>query len=206
MSANPDRFLGRAEVYAAARPDYPPALGNELARRGLLRGQVADLGAGTGLFTRLLLQRGAQVIAVEPNPEMREQLLRALAAEVTRGQLRVQSGTAEATGLPGSSVDLLTAAQAAHWFDPAPTRREFQRVLRPGGQVLFVWNDWREADGPFNEAYGAVVAHFSPRKAAFGPACRVMSWRSGSAAPQKNSASITRSPSPASGCTRWPAA
>ncbi|MFC6800538.1 class I SAM-dependent methyltransferase [Deinococcus caeni] len=77
--------------------------------------------------------------------------------------LTVQAGTSEATGLAGASVGLITAAQAAHWFDPARTLPEFRRVLVPGGRVLFVWNDWRAAQdsAPFNRAYGEVVRAFT---------------------------------------------
>lgn len=162
---HPDRFLGRAGVYAAARPTYPAALGQWLAGLGLLSGRVADIGAGTGLFTRLLLAHGTgatfAVEAVEPNPEMRAQLDTALTEEVASGRLRVHGGTSEATALESASVSLITAAQAAHWFDPAPTVREFRRVLTSGGQVLLVWNDWRGAETPFNAAYREVVTLFS---------------------------------------------
>lgn len=162
---HPDRFLGRAGVYAAARPTYPPALGEWLAAQGLLSGRVADVGAGTGLFTRLLLAHGGgpafAVDAVEPNPEMRAQLETALNQEVEAGRLRVHDGTSEATSLESASVSLIAAAQAAHWFDPPPTVQEFRRVLKGGGQVLLVWNDWRGADTPFNAAYREVVTRFS---------------------------------------------
>lgn len=155
-----DRFLGRANAYAQGRPAYPASLGAWLAERGLLSGLIADVGAGTGLFTRLLLAHGARVVGVEPNPEMRAQLAAGLAGEVEAGHLTVQPGSSEATGLPGASVSLITAAQAAHWFTPAPTVEEFRRILTPGGKVLLVWNDWRGEETAFNLAYGAVVKDF----------------------------------------------
>lgn len=157
---NPARFLGRADVYAQARPGYPDVLGAWLRDLGLLNAPVADIGAGTGLFTRLLLAHGAAVTAVEPNPDMRAQLTGGLHGVPG---LTVQAGTSEATGLPDASMGLITAAQAAHWFDPARTTPEFRRVLIPGGRVLFVWNDWRAAQdsAPFNRAYGEVVRAFT---------------------------------------------
>ncbi|GGK14592.1 methyltransferase type 11 [Deinococcus malanensis] len=158
--SNPDRFLGRADVYAAARPGYPQALSEWLVSQRLLDGHVADVGAGTGLFTRLLLTHGGRVAAVEPNPEMRSQLATSLEASVQTGQLTVLAGTSEDTGIPEASVALVTAAQAAHWFEPEATLREFRRILCPGGRVLFVWNDWRGVETPFNRAYGAVVARY----------------------------------------------
>ena len=154
-----DRFLGRAEVYAAARPTYPAALREWLRERNLLTA-AADIGAGTGLFTQLLLEGGAQVSAVEPNADMRAQLAGRLSPAVQSGQLHVLAGSSEATGLADHAVDLVTAAQAAHWFDPERTVREFRRILTPGGLVLLVWNDWRGEHTPFNVAYGQTITRF----------------------------------------------
>ena len=153
------RFTVRAQAYSQGRPGYPAALGELLHRRGLLRGGVADLGAGTGLFTRLLLEHGAAVDAVEPNDAMRA----ALEQGVVSLRLRVHAGTSEATGLPSASVGLVTAAQAAHWFDPHTSVQEFRRVLTPGGSLLLVWNDWRGSPQlGFTGAYGRMTTQFDP--------------------------------------------
>lgn len=157
--SNPERFDGRAGVYAAARPGYPLALLDFLRGEADLE-RVADLGAGTGLFTELLLQGARHVTAIEPNAGMREALQARLWAAQERGQLEVRDGTAERTTLPGHAMTLLSAAQAAHWFAPAPTLAEFRRILRPGGRVLFVWNDWRGSTHPFNLAYGHTINRF----------------------------------------------
>jgi SAM-dependent methyltransferase len=152
MTDSTQRFTGRVEDYARYRPAYPPEFLDLLRREcGLTEDTVvADVGSGTGILARLFLDNGNRVIAIEPNEEMRR------AGEVLlSGHDRFESvtGTAEATTLPPSSVDLITAGQAFHWFDPAPARKEFARVLRPGGRVVLVWNDRRKHGTPFQEAY-----------------------------------------------------
>lgn len=152
------RFTTRAGAYTSGRPGYPAALSEALQERGLLSAGVADIGAGNGLFTRLLLDSGAVVDAVEPNEAMRV----ALEQSVSSPRLRVHVGTSDATGLPSASVGLVTAAQAAHWFDPLPTVQEFRRILTPGGSLLLVWNDWRGSRGSgFTAAYGETVEQFA---------------------------------------------
>jgi SAM-dependent methyltransferase len=111
---------------------------------------VADLGAGTGIFTRLLLDLGWTVWAVEPNAPMRQALAQSLG---DHPRLRLSPGSAEATKLADGSVDLVAAAQAFHWFAPAATHREVTRISRPGALFLFVWNARRATGGPFLEAY-----------------------------------------------------
>jgi SAM-dependent methyltransferase len=95
---------------------------------------VLDLGAGTGLLTRALRALGHDVVAVEPDPQMRAHL-RAASPDVT-----ALAGCAEQIPLPAGSVDAVVAGQAYHWFDPEPTHAEVARVLRPGGVFAPMWN------------------------------------------------------------------
>ena len=133
------RFTDRVGDYVRFRPSYPAALIAFLrSRTGLGPGSsAADVGSGTGIFTGLLLETGARVFAIEPNDAMRGAAEAALAG---RANFTSVAGTAEATGLPAGSVSLVTSAQAFHWFDPAPTGREFRRILAPGGWCALVWN------------------------------------------------------------------
>jgi SAM-dependent methyltransferase len=118
---------------------------------------VADVGSGTGILSRLLLESGARVVGVEPNAAMRESGQRALA-----GEARFESvdGSAEATGLPGSSVDTVTVGQAFHWFDAVRARAEFARILRDGRWVALAWNV--RASTPLNDDYEAMLERFAP--------------------------------------------
>jgi SAM-dependent methyltransferase len=154
------RFTGRVEDYARYRPTYPPELLDLLRREcGLTEDAVvADVGSGTGILARLVLENGNRVIAVEPNDEMRR------AGELLlseHGRFESVRGTAEATTLPQESVNLITAGQAFHWFDPAPARKEFARVLRPSGRVVLVWNDRRKHGTPFQGAYEALLETYA---------------------------------------------
>lgn len=152
MTNPTERFSNRVESYVQARPGYPQEVIELLAARCGLTPQavVADVGSGTGILTRMLLEHGNRVYAVEPNDAMRQVAEAALGGYA--GFTSV-AGTAEATGLPEHSVDLITAAQAFHWFNPQPTHREFARILRPGGWVALIWNERRSSGTPFMEAY-----------------------------------------------------
>ena len=143
MTTRPDptaRFTERVADYAAHRPSYPPEVIGVLAREGVLRPDdvVADVGSGTGILTRLLLAHGNTVHAVEPNAAMAEEARARLGGNP---RFRPVSGRAEATGLPDASCDVVTAAQAFHWFDVDGARRELRRILRPGGPVVLTWSD-----------------------------------------------------------------
>lgn len=146
------RFSSRVDNYVKYRPDYPTALLSLLeAECGLTRdSNVADIGSGTGKLAELFLRNGNAVVGVEPNREMREAGERLLQ---TFAHFRSVDASAEDTSLAARSVDLVTAGQAFHWFDYARARREFARILKPGGWVVLVWNDRRIDSTPFLAAY-----------------------------------------------------
>jgi SAM-dependent methyltransferase len=151
-------FSAKVADYLSSRPDYPDALFQQLKETCNLDRDtvvVADVGAGTGLLTHGLLVRGHTVVAVEPNGSMREAADQLLAS--FKGYSSVD-GSAERIPLDTSSVDLITAAHAFHWFEVEAARRECLRVLRPNGQVALVWNDRVKSD-PLHKALDAVLAH-----------------------------------------------
>jgi len=146
------RFSDRVENYVLYRPGYPPeALQALKAECGLAPCHaVADLASGTGIWTRTLLENGNPVFGVEPNAEMREAGERLLAAFP---KFTSVAGTAEATTLADHSVDFVTAAQAAHWFNRERSRREFVRILKSGGWLVLLWNERLTDSTPFLRDY-----------------------------------------------------
>ncbi|MEE7546742.1 class I SAM-dependent methyltransferase [Xanthomonas sp. Kuri4-1] len=158
-SSSKQRFSDRVADYVRYRPDYPRDLlawvdrdlgvGTDVA--------VADIGAGTGISTRLFLEAGYAVTAVEPNPAMRaaaEQWLR------DYPRFRSRDGSAEATGLADASVGLVMAAQAFHWFDVEAVRREWRRILAPGGLALVYWNSRLLDSTPFMRGYEQLLLDY----------------------------------------------
>jgi len=142
-----NEFTGKATVYDKARPGYAPAaLDFVLGLVDNPKAVIADIGAGTGKFTSALAERGCNVIAVEPNADMRSKL-------PVLPNLRVMDGSAEATGLPDNSVDAVTCAQAFHWFDGGKFKLECQRILKPGGRVFVLYNN----PGPDHERHDALI-------------------------------------------------
>jgi ubiquinone/menaquinone biosynthesis C-methylase UbiE len=132
-------FVSAADVYERARPSYPhEAVAWVAERTELGPGRtVVDVGAGTGKLTRLLVATGARVIAVEPVAEMRAKLV----------GIEALDATAEQLPLPDASADLITVAQAFHWFDLDRALPELHRVLRPGRCLALFWN-MRDLDDP----------------------------------------------------------
>jgi ubiquinone/menaquinone biosynthesis C-methylase UbiE len=134
------RFSNRADNYAKYRPDYPQKALDYLGHQCHLTPDsiIADIGSGTGIFTKLLLERGYTVYAVEPNEAMRRKAEKQL--KDLPGFHSV-NGAAEATTLPDKAVDLVVCAQAFHWFNNPETKAEFKRILRSGGYVALIWNN-----------------------------------------------------------------
>lgn len=160
MTDNTTLFSGRAEVYDRFRPGYPEAwLDHLVGSTGIdASGEVVDIGAGTGRLTEQLLARGLQVTAVEPNADMLALARRRLGG---RAGFRAVQATAEDTRLPAHSMDLVTVAQAFHWFDPDGFRAECLRILRPGAYVALVWNS-RLPTAPVTAATAAVCRRWCP--------------------------------------------
>ena len=155
MSQSPTaRFSNRVENYVRYRPGYPPEVLELLRDECGLRPShiIADIASGTGAFTRLLLENGNSVFAVEPNTAMREMGIEQLESFESNRLVSV-AGTAEETTLPSASVDFVTAAQAAHWFDLPRARAEFVRILRPEGWCALIWNERHLASTPFLRDY-----------------------------------------------------
>jgi len=147
------RFGPKAKAYAAFRPSYPRgAIDAVLEGLGPVSAlTIADIGAGTGISARLFAERGASVIAVEPNAQMRS------AAE-PHPRVQWRDGTGERTGLPDSSVDLAVACQAFHWFATPAALAELARIARRRAAILQYERDERDA---FTAAYGEIVRAYA---------------------------------------------
>ena len=150
-----EAFAGKAGQYAKGRGGYPEALFDALYERyGFSPDDaVADVGAGTGAFSRELLRRGSRVWAVEPDAQM---LQKAAAALGGHEGFHAVTATAEQTGLPDGAFDHVTCASAFHWLDAEAFRTECQRLLRPGGSVVLVWKV-RDAQSPLGRALTEVL-------------------------------------------------
>ena len=158
-------FTGLSGVYHKYRPGYPDVCFDALLREsGLNAGDTAaDIGSGTGLFTRGLLARGLRVFAVEPNADMRRTSDEALSSYP--GFVSV-AAPAEHTELPSGSVKLVTAAQSFHWFDAAAFAAECRRILTPDGHAALIWNS-RDISHPMIRENEEICRQYCPAFAGF---------------------------------------
>ena len=153
------RFSNRVDDYVRYRPDYPAEIIAWLRDTAGVTSawQVADIGAGTGISSKLFLDAGHSVTAVEPNAPMQ-----AAARHWLGGYKRFHAidGRAEATNLADTSVKLISVAQAFHWFDAAAVRSEWKRILHPDGLAIIYWNSRRLTGSRFLESYEQLLRQF----------------------------------------------
>jgi len=157
------RFSSRVDDYLRYRPSYPDEIIPLLEREcGLTPDStVADVGSGTGFLSKLFLDFGCRVIGIEPNREMRQAGEHVLAPYA---KFSSRDARAEDIDLPDSSVDLVAAGQAFHWFDLAAAQAEFRRILRAPKWVALIWNE-REVTGAFLQGYESTLHRFAPEYA-----------------------------------------
>ncbi len=153
------RFSNRVENYAKYRPGYPAGVIDILQSDcGLTEAAIiADVGSGTGILSELFLQNGNRVFGVEPNAAMRSAAERSL---TEHKKFESVHATAERTGLQPESVDFITAGQAFHWFDREKTKKEFARILKPGGWVVIIWNERRLDSTAFLRDYENLLLRY----------------------------------------------
>ena len=131
MTGFKDHFSGHAAAYATHRPTYPAVLADWLAEQAPARGTALDCGCGNGQLSILLADRFDHVVATDASAQQ-------IASAVVHPRVDYRVAPAEASGLPDASVDLITVAQAAHWFDLNTFYAEVRRVARPGAVLALI--------------------------------------------------------------------
>ncbi len=159
MTDSTKRFSDRVEDYIKYRPHYPVEIISFLKKKIGFDSEwkVADIGSGTGILSKLFLSNGNTVFGVEPNKEMRKAGEKELAEYKKFISI---DGTAETTNLKDDSVELITAGQAFHWFDLPETKKEFARILSPGGTVALIWNSRKKDSTLFSKDYEQLLHDF----------------------------------------------
>jgi len=157
---NEERFTGKADIYKKYRPSYPKELFDYLySQVGFNQNNaIADIGSGTGIFSRLLLERGSKVYCVEPNEDMRRTAEKDLSG--FENFISV-NGNDKNTGLQDKSIDFVTAAQAFHWFDRQAFKSECQRIIKPGGKVVIIYNS-KDADNEIVRKADETINKYCP--------------------------------------------
>lgn len=142
---NTNKFTLKAKAYSLGRSDYAKSFIDYLFNSLSFSSQtiVADVGSGTGKFTKQLLEKGATVYAVEPNDDMRLTAEKELSCYSSFISIK---GSCSDTTLKSGSVDFVTAAQAFHWFEPKLFYNECKRILKPNGKVILLWNSRDKED------------------------------------------------------------
>lgn len=158
---NTNRFTGLASHYRSGRPSYPQELLTYLYTPGRITSTdtIADVGAGTGIWSEALLRHGNTVYSIEPNDDMRH-----MAAQTLQSypHAHIINGTAEATTLPNHTIDWVTAAQAFHWFDPSAFRQECLRILTASGKAGLIWNI-RDQSAPVHQDSYDIYQTYCPK-------------------------------------------
>ncbi|MFM9874232.1 MAG: class I SAM-dependent methyltransferase [Fimbriimonadaceae bacterium] len=154
------RFTGKAQAYASGRPIYPQKTLTELIESsGLSRSaNVYDLGAGTGLFTELLLYHFHHVTLIEPNYEMAS----TASERLPKNRITIQNQHAESFVAAPNSIDIITAAQAFHWFDRTKANVHWKSMLKPSGFVALIWNE-RTTESPFAKEISNLLNEMTKR-------------------------------------------
>lgn len=152
-----NEFYNKAKEYAIGRPSYPKEILNKIRELGILKESIiADVGAGTGLLTHVLCNLGCNVFAVEPNSEMISECKKYCSNDTN---IKYICAPAEATEFKDNSIDIITVAQAFHWFDRKLCKVEFQRILKENGYVITLWNAM-ENDSEFINEYIDIIGRY----------------------------------------------
>jgi ubiquinone/menaquinone biosynthesis C-methylase UbiE len=159
MKAPTERFSDRVENYAKYRPRYPDAMLQFIREIVPQPAVVADVGSGTGIITKQLLDAEFEVYAIEPNEPMRSEAGRTLNANPLFHSV---PGSAEATTLANQSIDFITSAQSFHWFDRGKAKVEFRRILKPGKWVALIWNERQSEASTFDWKYEQLLRRGAP--------------------------------------------
>lgn len=174
-----ERFSDRVADYVKYRPSYPWDVIEHIAQFLDWSPQpvIGDIGCGPGIFSHLLLERGACVTGIEPNGEMLKAAQDWLGSNPRFQSMQVP---AESTDLPDQYLDAITVAQAFHWFDPAGAKKEFRRILKPDRWIFLVWNERVATGSSFAEGYEKALRDFVPEYAETGHRNRgddqILSW------------------------------
>ncbi len=155
MTVVTNRFSDRVDNYVKYRPHYPVEVVEFLKAEKIIYENpvIADIGSGTGISCELFLKHNYKVIGVEPNEPMRQAAEKILQNYSDQKLFISVDGKAEATTLENNSVDVITCAQAFHWFNNDTFKQECKRILKPNGNVVLMWNDRRTDSTDFLKVY-----------------------------------------------------